>query len=104
MRPRKAELEAVVALLDEPADDVESLARAVLMLAWDMLQARDRVGVVLDQPGVAVTLHGPFESRTQADRFLKAFTYAGPARPRVLVAPMTGSLPASDMDRMVDNV
>lgn len=104
MRPRKHEVDAIVGLLDEPADDVESLAKAVLTLAWDLLQARDRVGVVLDQPGVAVTLHGPFESRVQANRFLQGFTAAGPERARVLVAPMTGTAPVTDMDRMVGNV
>lgn len=82
----------MVALLDEPAVDVDQLARDVLLLAWELLQARDRVGVVIDQPGVAVTVHGPFESRSQADRFVRGFPFAGPARPRVLVQGMTSTI------------
>ena len=89
MKPRKAELESMVALLDTPSDDVESLARDVLTLAWSLAGARSRVGMVIDQPGVGVTLHGPFDSHAQASRFLRGFPFAGPHRPRVLVQTMT---------------
>jgi hypothetical protein len=92
VRPRKAEVEAMVRLLDNPADDVETLAKEVLGLAWALADARDRVGVVIDQPGVAVTLHGPFDSVTQAHRFLDVFPFAGPARPRVKVSRLSAKV------------
>lgn len=76
----------MVALLDAPAGDVETLARDVLAAAWSMLGERTRYGLVLDQPGVGVTLHGPFDTRAQADKWLRGFPLAGPGRPRVLVA------------------
>lgn len=79
----------MVALLDTPSDDVESLARDALTLAWSLAQARPRVGMVIDQPGVGVTLHGPFDSQAQASKFLRGFPFAGPHRPRVLVQTMT---------------
>lgn len=88
-RPRKAEVEAMVDLLDRDWEDITDTAKAVLALAWELADARDHFGMVLDQPGVAVTLHGPFDSRSQADKFLRTFPLAGPARPRVLVAQMT---------------
>lgn len=80
----------MVDLLDREWSDLDDMARAVLTLAWQLADARTHVGVVIDQPGVAVTLHGPFDSRSQADKFLKGFPFAGPARPRVMVAAMTG--------------
>lgn len=75
----------MVALLDAPADDVDQLAKDALALAWDLADQRDRYGLVIDQPGVAVTLHGPFTTSSEARRFLDGFPFAGPHRPRVLV-------------------
>lgn len=79
----------MVALLDAPAEDIDQLAKDALALAWDAAAKRDRFGVVIDQPGVAVTLHGPFNTVTEARRFVDRFPFAGPARPRVLVQRMT---------------
>lgn len=79
----------MVALLDAPADDIDQLAKDALALAWDAAARRDQYGVVIDQPGVGVSLHGPFTSPSQARRFLDRFPFAGPARPRVLVQRMT---------------
>lgn len=75
----------MVALLDAPADDVEQLAKDALTLAWDLVEQRDRYGLIIDQPGVGVTLHGPFTTSSEARRFLDRFPFAGPHRPRVLV-------------------
>ena len=89
MRPRKGEVEAMVALLDAPASDIDQLAKDALALAWDAAADRDQYGVVVDQPGVGVSLHGPFASTSEARRFLDRFPFAGPHRPRVLVQRMT---------------
>lgn len=79
----------MAALLDAPADDVDQLAKDALSLAWDAAMVRDWYGLVIDQPGVGVSLHGPFESSSAARRFLDRFPFAGPARPRVLLQRMT---------------
>lgn len=79
----------MVALLDAPASDIDQLARDALALAWSAASRRERYGLVIDQPGVGVTLHGPFNTTTEARRFLDRFPFAGPARPRVLVQRMT---------------
>lgn len=78
----------MVDLLDRDWEDITDTAKAVLALAWELADARDHIGVVIDQPGVAVTLHGPFDSKSEANRFLNGFPFAGPARPRVMVAGM----------------
>lgn len=79
----------MVALLDAPADDIGQLAKDALALAWDAAAKREQYGLVIDQPGVGVSLHGPFASPSQAHKFLDRFPFAGPARPRVLVQRMT---------------
>lgn len=79
----------MVALLDSPAEDIEQLAKDALVLAWDAAMVRDRYGLIIDQPGVGVSLHGPFDSSSAARRFLDRFPFAGPARPRVLLQRMT---------------
>lgn len=81
----------MVALLDAEWADVEALAKEALVTAWELAEKRKRYGIVLDQPGVGVTLHGPFDSESQASRFLKGFPFAGPGRARVLVAALSGS-------------
>lgn len=91
MRPRKNEVEAMVALLDREADDIDVVAKQALTLAWDLAAQRKRFGVVIYQPGVSVTCHGPFETVNQADRFLTTFVGAGPDPARVLVVPMNGA-------------
>lgn len=70
MRPRKAEREAVVRLLDREHDDVDSLAGDVLQLAWSHLLQREWFAVVFHQPRVWTTVHGPFESRNVAEKFI----------------------------------
>ena len=76
MRPRKAEVDAVVALLEAEHEDVGILAKEVLSLAWDKLIGREWWCVILNQPGVAVTAHGPFESKTVLERYLKKYPAA----------------------------
>ena len=88
MRPRNTELAAMIKLLDREHDSVDDLAREALMLAWSLSEGRDWFGVVIDQPGIGVTLHGPFESKNAAGKFLERFPFAM-GRPRVLVARQT---------------
>lgn len=76
MRPRKAEREAMVKLLETEHDDIELLASEALNLAWDHLIDRQWWSVIINQPGVAVTAHGPFESVSQCERFIKVFPAA----------------------------
>lgn len=90
MRPRKAEVEAMVALLDAEHADIEQLAKQALALAWDLAAERKRYGLIIDQPGVGVTIHGPFESDSQVSKFIASFPFAGPERPRMLVSAMNG--------------
>lgn len=76
MRVRKAEREAMTALLEADHEDVESLASEALMVAWEKLIDRDWWCVIISQPGVAVTAHGPFESIANCEKYLKAFPAA----------------------------
>ena len=76
MRPRKAEKEAMISLLERDHEDVESLATDALNLAWSHLIERQWWSVMINQPGVAVTAHGPFESVSQCEKFIKAFPAA----------------------------
>lgn len=89
MRPRKAEVDAMVALLEAEHEDVGIMAKDVLSLAWDKLIDRDWWCVILNQPGVAVTAHGPFESKTVAERYLKKYP-AAVVEPRVYMFRMMG--------------
>jgi hypothetical protein len=69
-------VDAVVALLEAEHEDVGILAKEVLSLAWDKLIDREWWCVILNQPGVAVTAHGPFESKTVLERYLKKYPAA----------------------------
>lgn len=89
MRPRKAEIDAMVALLEAEHEDVGVMAKDVLSLAWDKLIDRDWWCVILNQPGVATTAHGPFESKAVVERYLKKYP-AAVAEPRVYMFRMMG--------------
>lgn len=69
MLVRKAEREAMVALLESDHEDVEALAGEALKLAWSHLMQRQWWCGVLYQPRVGTKLHGPFESQSMAFRF-----------------------------------
>lgn len=94
MRPRKVEVEAMVALLEAEHDDIEVLAKQALGLAWSLADQRTRLGLIIDQPGVGVTMHGPFDSVPQVHRYIRSFPFAGPATPRLKVSKLMG--PDSD--------
>lgn len=79
----------MVRLLDADVPiSLDDMARDVLELAWMLAEGRPKMGIIIDQPGVGVTLHGPFETPAQAQKYLTRFPFAGPARPRVLVTRM----------------
>ena len=82
-------MEAMVKLLDADVPiSLEDMARDVFELAWMIHDARPKMGIIIDQPGVGVTLHGPFETPAQAQKYLTRFPFAGPGRPRVLITRM----------------
>lgn len=66
----------MISLLEQDHEDVESLAHEALTLAWSHLIDRQWWSVMISQPGVALTAHGPFESVAQCEKFIKAFPAA----------------------------
>jgi len=68
MRPRKNEVQRVVALLEKEHADVEELAFQVLNVAWELLQQRETWSVIVDNPGAGTVAWGPYESESQARR------------------------------------
>lgn len=92
MRVRKQEREAMISLLDQQHEDVESLASSALLLAWHHLINREWWCVVFFQPGVATTLHGPFESENMARKFATQYLVsAGPDVGTAMVRRMSDS-------------
>ena len=79
----------MVALLEAEHEDVGVMAKEVLSLAWDKLIDREWWCVILVQPGVAVTAHGPFESKAVVERYLKKYP-AAVADPRGFMFRMMG--------------
>ena len=67
-RIRPTEHKAIVALLDAPADSVEDLATDVLLKIDELREARPDWFIVKVDPGVAVTLHGPYITRNAAKK------------------------------------
>lgn len=68
--PRKADVLAVVKLLESPAEDVEELAEAVISALDDA--RRDRTRFALAVQGLPVAyLYGDFENREEAIRWAK---------------------------------
>ena len=82
-------MEAMVRLLDADVPiSLDDMARDVFELAWMIHAGRPKMAIIIDQPGVGVTVHGPFETPAQAQKYLTRFPFAGPARPRVLITRM----------------
>jgi hypothetical protein len=71
MKPRISEVRRMVALLDSEHDDVEDLARAVLVEAWDLAAERDSFCLVAHNPGVGWWVYGPYGSETEIKRAIK---------------------------------
>lgn len=71
MKPRIAEVRAVVKLLDAEHEDVEDLARDVLTLAWHLAADREQWCLVADHPGAGWFVHGPYGSRSEIERAVK---------------------------------
>jgi hypothetical protein len=66
-RYKKAEVEAVVALLDQPADDVETLAKMVIA-AIDNTRALNPCYMVAVKEGNGNLFWGPFWTMNEAER------------------------------------
>lgn len=60
----------MVSLLEREHEDVEQLAGDVLNMAWSHLLHREWWCVVFHQPRVWSTVHGPFESRNVAEKYV----------------------------------
>ena len=67
-RIRPTEHKAIVALLDAPAASVEDLATDVILKIDELREARADWYIVKVDPGVAVTLHGPYLTRNAAKK------------------------------------
>lgn len=65
MRPRKNDVQRMVALLEAEHEDVEELAYRVLEDAWDLLQQREVWCCIVDDDGAGTVVWGPYESETQ---------------------------------------
>lgn len=68
MRPRKNDVQRMVALLEAEHEDVEELAYRVLEDAWDLLQQREVWCCIVDDDGAGTVVWGPYESETQVRR------------------------------------
>jgi hypothetical protein len=66
-RPKKAEVEAVMALLDQPADDVETLAKMVIATI-DKTRALNPCFMVAVKEGDGQMFWGPFWTLNEAER------------------------------------
>lgn len=69
----------MTALLDAEHADVEQLAREALTLAWELLGQREQWCLVLEQPAVGITVHGPASSPAEITKAIgKSIIAAGP--------------------------
>lgn len=69
MRTRPTEVRALAALLNEPADDVEDLARRCIEKLAELREKRDEYVVLVMEPGMT-TVRGFFDTPNQAKRAL----------------------------------
>lgn len=88
MKPRIAEVRQIVQLLDAEHENVEDLAREVLVAAWNIAAERETWCLVADHPGAGMFVHGPLGSRSEVERAVKrgdiVSAGTGPAKGRVV--------------------
>jgi len=88
--PRVGEVREVTALLDAEHDDVESLARNVLVAASDLVFKRDTY-VVVQQSSLGTFTWGPYWTVKQAENALaRDIPEPGPDRSRILITKLIG--------------
>ena len=68
MRPLPSMIKKVAALLDEPADDVNELARAVVNKVYELCEQQGHYVVVVSEPGGLVHAWGPYATVKEAQR------------------------------------
>ena len=78
----------MIELLDQPADDIEALAKQALALAWDLADQRDRYCLVMDQPAVGVVTYGPANTRNELMRAIGNQIIASKEPARALIMRM----------------
>lgn len=77
-----------MALLDAPAESVEDLATDVIQ-AIDELRAKRRDWVVVvHDPGVCVHVHGPYVTKTAAEKDIGSNVFAASEGAYALVLPL----------------
>ena len=69
MRIRPTEVRAIAALLDEPADSAEDLARMVIEKLAELREKRQEYVVLVAEPGMT-SVRGFFDTPNQAKRAL----------------------------------
>jgi hypothetical protein len=86
MRPRVSEIRKIVSLLDEPSDDVETLAERVLSEAISMIESRDTWCVVMLDDRLGMFLFGPYETEAKARKAIgTTIVSSGPTPARAVV-------------------
>ena len=79
MRPRAAEIRAIVAMLDREWDNVDELASTILNEAFGMAAKRDKWCVIMHDPRLGVFTFGPFDTENQARKAIgKSIVSPGP--------------------------
>lgn len=68
MRPLPNMIKKVAAILDEPADDVNELARAVVNKVYELWEQQGHYVVVVSEPGGLVHAWGPYATLKEAQR------------------------------------
>jgi hypothetical protein len=71
MKPRISEVRQIVELLDAEHDNVDDLAREVLLKAWQLAGERESWCLVADHPGAGMFVHGPLGSKSEVERAVK---------------------------------
>lgn len=83
MKPRIADVRRMIELLDSEHDDVESLARAVIVESWAMAADRENFCLVAHHPSVGWWVYGPYASETEIKRAIKKDEIVSPGPGRM---------------------
>lgn len=73
MRTRKAEIEQIVSLLEQPHEDVESLAEEVWKLVDNLRREREVWVIGADHHRMGQFIYGVYESQATAEKDLTKF-------------------------------
>lgn len=88
--PRVGEIRKITAVLDAEHEDIESLARLMLVDTADIVFARETWIVVVSN-SLGLFVYGPYWTRKQADNaMLTVIPEPGPDKSRVLITKLIG--------------